>query len=375
METIIGIQDGQLGTGVDKPCNILCSTNWLGCSFAIHDGKFTAKWNAWLSFPTTIAIVAKASQSGLMISVASCVSQLAWLHFREKPRPVLDFQRFDAATRSPLGVSRLLFTAPTKSAIMIFLIAILGLGFEAALQQCLEIIGPKSIPLLAAMVDLGSAWGFASQNSTATSSLTGTAMQALTTTSQTDYLAAPLSATSPNGLSRTQVVLPRTLDYSCTTPNYVPPPYATLSMCSRCHDISHELVSNSTGYIALFSGGGLDTNKQIFAMTPHRILRDYDESWKGILTLANFSMINYVLVDPSETKLQEGRQRHAAQRCIVNLCTNIYQLDISEGDTGVSGANETLLATGMQAARDDSGNPNPLPRNPLHRGFLECSSP
>ena len=42
--------------------------------------------------------------------------------------------------------------------------------------------------------------------------------------------------------------------------------------------------------------------------------------------------------------------RFAAQTCTIGLCANIYQLDVTAGDTGVSGATESLLASFKRAA-------------------------
>ncbi|KAF2500858.1 hypothetical protein BU16DRAFT_442727, partial [Lophium mytilinum] len=74
----------------------------LAVLFITWDGKFTSKWTAWLSFPTVVAVMTKASQAALAVPVASSLSQMGWMHFHEQ-NAVLDFQRFDAATRSPWG--------------------------------------------------------------------------------------------------------------------------------------------------------------------------------------------------------------------------------------------------------------------------------
>ena len=324
----------------------------LAILFFVYNSKFTSTWKARLSFPTVVAIVAKASQAALAVPVASCLSQMGWMHFH-KQNAALDFQRFDVAARSPLGTFRLLFTVPSGMAFLSFLIVIPGLGFKAAAQQCLEVKGPTMIPVLAQLNRLSNSTG---NNAIVSDGLKDAAARALATRNQQYSRNGPLIEMVPNGNARTQVALPRSLDYSCATTDCVPPPYATLSMCSTCDDISHELVLESSDVAALPSGGSVDIYGNVLSITPHHIDYDYSDSWKGTLTLANFSLIESIFLLPGGTGLEsELVQTFAAQRCVINLCTNIYQLDISAGSTGMSGANETRLASVTQSLRGRDG--------------------
>lgn len=324
----------------------------LAILFRVWNGKFTAKWTARLSFTAIVAIMSKASQATLMIPVGSSMSQLGWMHFRQ-PEAVIDFQRFDEATRTPLGNFRLLFAAPTWWAVLSLLIVIPGLGFEAALQQCLGTVAPTDIPILALIYDLDR---FASGGGVMIDGLRGAAMTAMTTKDPLNDESVPPSAMIAGGNARTETVLPRTILYSCTTPGCLSAPYATLSFCSTCQDITYELSMQTSGFVKLSSGGGFNSSDQVLAIVSHPIRYDYSHAWKGTLALADFSLIEYFSQVPGSNVAQVVE--HAAQRCTINLCTNIYQLDVSQGSTGASGANETLLASVTQASEGNETLPN-----------------
>ena len=60
----------------------------------------------------------------------------------------------------------------------------------------------------------------------------------------------------------------------------------------------------------------------------------------GELALANFTIVENLTPQP---------EHYAAQSCSIVLCADIYQLNISAGDTGASGATEVPLASLTQA--------------------------
>lgn len=317
----------------------------LAILFLVWQGHHTAIWSAQLSFPTVVAIVAKASQATLMVPVASSMSQMGWMHF-QKEEAVIDFQRFDAATRSPLGNLRLLWFVRTGTVLLSFLIVVPGLGFEAAAQQCLQVVGPTLIPILAQICELDD---ISNNDGIIADGLMGATMQALTNPNSGMSTTVPLVRMIPDGNTRTEVVLPRTLDYTCTTPNCVPRPYATMGLCSSCDDITDEIVTLPSGFKGLSSGAGFSSQEQLLAMIPHPISYDYSSSWSGTLALANFSLLEYVLLGTENAQYQyQFVETLVAQRCVINVCANIYQLDVSGGSTGASGANETLLASVTQ---------------------------
>ena len=52
---------------------------------------------------TFISIVSTLSKSSFLLNVAQCISQMKWDFFRQGAHRVVDLQRFDDASRGPLG--------------------------------------------------------------------------------------------------------------------------------------------------------------------------------------------------------------------------------------------------------------------------------
>ncbi|KAG9526836.1 hypothetical protein KCV07_g325, partial [Aureobasidium melanogenum] len=62
---------------------------------------------------TVVSQLITISRSALMLSTASCVSQIFWLHIKEKPRALSELQAFDDASRGPAGAIAML-AFPTR---------------------------------------------------------------------------------------------------------------------------------------------------------------------------------------------------------------------------------------------------------------------
>ena len=224
------------------------------------------------------------------------------------------------------------------------LVVVPGLGYEAAAQQCLGTVPPAEIPILAQNVGLDT---FASSGGAVNDGLRSAAMTAMTANGRYFNEGVPPAARISGGHARTEIMLPQTLFYTCATLSCMPAPYATLSFCSSCQDITDELSIASSGFVQLSSGGGLNSSDHVLVIKSHPIHYDYSNSGKGKLALANSILIEYLPLAPP---IIFQVVQFAAQRCTINLCTNTYQLDVSQGSTGASGATEILLASVTHAA-------------------------
>ena len=90
---------------------------WLlatGCLSAVvgilvkYDDQPLRRWPYSITLNSLLAILSAVSKSSLLIPVASGISQLKWTRFNQQ-RSLLDLQRFDDASRGPLGSLMLLF--------------------------------------------------------------------------------------------------------------------------------------------------------------------------------------------------------------------------------------------------------------------------
>jgi hypothetical protein len=73
----------------------------------IFDGKNVFTWNS-ITLNTIISILTLAMKSSIAYIVAECLAQWKWIVFAQQARPLMDFDRIDAATRGPLGSLRIL---------------------------------------------------------------------------------------------------------------------------------------------------------------------------------------------------------------------------------------------------------------------------
>lgn len=94
-----------------------------------------------LTLNTLLSILATASKSSLVFSVAGTISQAKWCWFRSSSshnyrRPLQDLQTLDDASRGPLGSIQLLMKRTIFSICSIgAIVVILSLGYEPFLQQ------------------------------------------------------------------------------------------------------------------------------------------------------------------------------------------------------------------------------------------------
>lgn len=72
------------------------------------NGRALHEWQLFVSINTVISILAAISRTTLAFSVASCLGQAKWNWFKREPDNIMAFERFEDASRGPLGGLRLL---------------------------------------------------------------------------------------------------------------------------------------------------------------------------------------------------------------------------------------------------------------------------
>jgi hypothetical protein len=117
----------------------------LGCLaaaivvLAIYDDKSLTSWSFIFhaNLNTVIAILSTLSRTALLVPVASCISQLKWIHLASSPRSLRDFQIFDDASRGPWGALELIWRLNFRSKLATWgsFITILTLAMGPFAQQ------------------------------------------------------------------------------------------------------------------------------------------------------------------------------------------------------------------------------------------------
>ena len=105
------------------------------------DGKRLSIWRWAIQPNAVISVLIVSSKAALMISTASCVSQLKWTHFQRNPRQLHDLEDFDDASRGAWGSLCLLSKRSGYLNIAVTLgcsITILVLAMETFGQQLLS---------------------------------------------------------------------------------------------------------------------------------------------------------------------------------------------------------------------------------------------
>jgi len=76
-----------------------------------YDDSKIPHWKFGLTLNALISLLAGLTRSSLLIPTYQALGQLKWNWFRVEPRLMADFERFDSASRGPLGSIILLFRA------------------------------------------------------------------------------------------------------------------------------------------------------------------------------------------------------------------------------------------------------------------------
>jgi hypothetical protein len=76
---------------------------------AIYNGRPNPLWTGGITLNTVISVASVLFRVGLMVPVASCISQMTWIWLAKDRRPLYDVVRFDQASRSLYGSFQLLF--------------------------------------------------------------------------------------------------------------------------------------------------------------------------------------------------------------------------------------------------------------------------
>lgn len=108
------------------------------------NGRPLTHWTFFLSLPATIAVFSTAAKSLAAVAIGASISQSKWLHFRAGPRPLGDFDRFEEASRGPLGSLKLVGAGPWGLATIGALATVLALGFDVFIQQLVR-LDPRDV--------------------------------------------------------------------------------------------------------------------------------------------------------------------------------------------------------------------------------------
>ncbi|KAF0319403.1 hypothetical protein GQ607_013371 [Colletotrichum asianum] len=98
-----------------------------------------SNWTFPVSLSAVISILTTACSAAIMHGVSTFISQLKWLHFKNGPQKLEHLEKFDEASRGPLGSLKFLVSMKWNLAAIGALVTIFRLGLSPLTQQVVKI--------------------------------------------------------------------------------------------------------------------------------------------------------------------------------------------------------------------------------------------
>ncbi|KAK8054402.1 hypothetical protein PG996_013703 [Apiospora saccharicola] len=105
---------------------------------ALYDTKPAPRWPLGITINSLVALLTSLSRLAFMVPLVQGMSQLKWVWFSSKPRPLADFQLYDEASRGPWGGVKILFKLKGFLGSLAALITLSGILTSTLTQQALQ---------------------------------------------------------------------------------------------------------------------------------------------------------------------------------------------------------------------------------------------
>ena len=287
------------------------------------DGRPLSSWTHTLQITTVISFLAILSKSSMVMVASSVIGQHKWNVYadRSKFRILTDFYKVDGASNGPLGALALLLSSRRPDlATILAVLTIAAIASEPFVQQ--------SVKLRLHNLDV---------NVNATVPISSYYQQ---------WQPGPIEAIKRPELPMMAAMYDGLLNYdtsainpvraSCNTGNCTFPPYATLSVCNKCVNVTHKMrqICDGTGtaqscYYTLPNGLEAGTGVYLNASSTAAVnntndLLDLDLPY--YLTLSSIGRTDFFERDP------DGFAGPVtAMDCMVFGCVTTYRASVEQG--------------------------------------------
>ncbi|KFY10144.1 hypothetical protein V492_05157 [Pseudogymnoascus sp. VKM F-4246] len=235
---------------------------------AKYEGKPIYNWPYKITLNTVIAVLATVAQVSLMVPVTSSVSQLKWLWFNEKPRPLVDFETIDSASRGPWG--SLLLLGRLRSlhwASLGAVTSILALTMPPFTQQLLS---SGSVNTATTSASISSALNFTQYKGMRSPTWSGTVPQSML-------------AAIYNGILKSDITL-SDVTPNCRTGNCSWPLYGSLGLCPS--------IANISSMVTVSCPADEDTNRCRYSVPGGAYLHNTDST--HLMNMTSFGELSSV---------------------------------------------------------------------------------
>ena len=291
--------------------SLLMSTACVGAILFIlahYDNQPIPTWRYGLTINGVVSILAVIAKAAMILPIAECISQLKWAWYWGRERQMMDFERFDLASRGPWGsITMLVFVRLWSLGAIGAALTVTALAMEPSLQQ---------IPAFPArLVRSGSAYMARSTHWVDYES------------SQVDFSDGVVLANSVkravwDGILSTADRGSPAYSPTCATGNCTWPAYSSLAVCSACENVTSFIFQSN------FNSG----------TTPWWNL---NISYGYELTNAQYSL--YATADPNDASLVYPGVHNHSILDVVSVYWPPHRHDNWAESTAPSGVYECLL--------------------------------
>ncbi|KAG7067948.1 Carboxylic ester hydrolase [Colletotrichum scovillei] len=211
---------------------------------ACFDGKPIFTWNG-VTLNAVVSILSVTMKAAVAFVLSECLAQWKWILFTREDRPLMDFDRIDAATRGPLGSLRIIFRTRGAYAVQLgAILTLLAVALDPLAQQVIQ-VREGVVYMRSTQTDKGPlALNSGTQTySMGTAQVTQSSRQNSTTNDYWVSTDTPLSMQGAilNGLSKSRWEVEQEALIQCPTSNCTWDQFKSLGICHKCNDLTSEL--------------------------------------------------------------------------------------------------------------------------------------
>ncbi|KAF2729492.1 hypothetical protein EJ04DRAFT_502196 [Polyplosphaeria fusca] len=204
---------------------------------AVYNGREIFSWHG-VTLNAVVSVLSTASKALLLFALSEAVGQWKWVAFSRRPRPLMDLERVDAASRGALGSVEWLWVSRWKHISVLHIgaiVTLLAIALDPFSQQLVQYE-----QRLKSVANSASANVRAQRFSKATT-LVGTG-EPLTMTATADYT---IQAGILNALIQPYDDLVQQTVVTCPTGNCTWEPFKSVAICSRCNDVGDKVTKHA----------------------------------------------------------------------------------------------------------------------------------
>ncbi|KAF4966167.1 hypothetical protein FSARC_6126 [Fusarium sarcochroum] len=225
----------------------------------VFDGKEVFAWNS-ITLNTIVSILSLITKANLAYILAECMAQWKWILFADKERPLMDFDRIDAATRGPLGSLRVLMRTERALCLQFgALLTLLVVGLDPFAQQLVQL--QQNVVFERRLAQDSDDIALISRAPSYSMGQTSILQDTIVNSTKSNWTVMdtqiPLSMQSAilTGLSRSPWEVAREPLVQCPTGNCTWDQFNTLGVCHKCNNITSDLRRVKDFGDALFALG------------------------------------------------------------------------------------------------------------------------